>query len=54
MCAVKVCGFNASISVWFPSAKIGLQAPYRVIVSKQTADVPQALGTSAEMTSAHD
>lgn len=54
MCTVKVCGFNASISVWFPSAKIGLQALYRVIVSKQTGDMPQALGTGVEMPSAHD
>ena len=54
VCAVEVCGLNVSVSVWFPSAKMGLQAPYRAIVSKQTGDMPQALGTSVEMPSAHD
>ena len=55
MCVqLKVCGFNASISVWFPSAKVGLQALYRVIVSQQTGDMRHALGTGIEMPSAHD
>lgn len=32
-----------------PSAKIGPQAPCRVVVSEQTGGMPQALGASVEM-----
>ena len=36
-----------------PSAKIGLQGPYRLIVLEQTGGMPQALGASVEMPSDH-